>query len=167
MNRYCSECNATMTPSLVGYLCPDCGHMQRFYASATQETMTKNTAEQLSAGSNAEQADEPVMVTAPAKNETPEQKKIRSTLKRLMVPELAPPHHEQIILEDEPQPIEPEKAEATLYRPDNEPAPNQAKPHSIDQPVHKSKTWLWILLSVVTLIVLAIGILILNSPRST
>ena len=167
MDRYCTECNSTMTPSLVGYLCPECGHMQRFYSTATQQPLAKTGTDQLSAGSDDEPSDEPKITTTPNKKETAGQKKIHSTLKRLMVPELAPPHHEQIILDNQPQAVKPEKAEATLYQADNETTAAVSKPMPSDQPTRKPKTWLWIVLAIVTAAVVAATVLILLSPRSS
>ena len=140
--------------------------MQRFYSTATQQPLIKTGTDQLSAGSNNEPSDEPKIATTPNKKETAGQKKIHSTLKRLMVPELAPPHHEQILLDNQPQAVKPEKAEATLYQPDNETAPKDAEPLPIQPSTHKPKTWLWIVLAIVTAAVVAATVLILISPHS-
>lgn len=95
MDRYCSECNSNMTPSLVGYLCSECGHVQRFYtdSSALVEPLIRRD-ENIS--TNVSASDE-ISRSKPTANDNEERRKIRSTLKRLMVPELPPPHHEQII----------------------------------------------------------------------
>lgn len=94
MDRYCPECNSTMTPSLVGYLCSECGHMQRFYAPSPVVSPSPTDQPAYPAPQT------PLMSEDPVKNDTPEQRKIRSTLKRLMVPELSPPHHHQIIADE-------------------------------------------------------------------
>ena len=95
MDRYCPECNSTMTPSLVGYLCPDCGNVQRFYTMTG--TQLKSTA--IPATKSSLDSDEPSENTITAENSINTQEfddesrnKVRSTLKRLMIPELAPPH---------------------------------------------------------------------------
>lgn len=101
MDRYCPECNSSMTPSLVGYLCPDCGHLQRFYTdTATLSPATTQKEESLSASTGSDTAASDMQASS-GTAESPERKKIRSTLKRLMVPELPPPHHEQLIADNE------------------------------------------------------------------
>ena len=89
MDRYCPECNSTMTPSLVGYLCSNCGNTQRFYTDSG--VMPANPSPM------------PVHVSNPlpsqpteTSNKVSSDNKLQSTLKRLMVPELPPPHsHDQ------------------------------------------------------------------------
>lgn len=97
MDRYCPECNSTMTPSLVGYLCPDCGHMQRFYTMTGTELQSTS----IPAASAVDSSDEPEApqqskskpVSSEAVRSEPRSNNgVRNTLKRLMVPELPPPH---------------------------------------------------------------------------
>lgn len=98
MDRYCSECNSTMTPSLVGYLCPNCGNLQRFY------TMTGTQLKAISPPRMGGSEDNKpiVAIEHETKKAIPEagsseklHKKIKKTMKRLMVPELPPPHEVQ------------------------------------------------------------------------
>jgi hypothetical protein len=96
MDRYCPECNSNMTPSLVGYLCPDCGHVQRFYTmTGTQLKSTSIPTPKATLGADGPEEDKlPSAVKIDANNEanSNSNNKVRSTLKRLMVPELPPPH---------------------------------------------------------------------------
>ena len=64
MDRYCPECNSNMTPSLVGYLCPDCGNVQRFYTMTG--TQLKSTA--IPATKSSLDSDEPTEKTVTAEN---------------------------------------------------------------------------------------------------
>lgn len=90
MDRYCPECNSTMTPSLVGHLCINCGHTQRFY-SPQESSMTLPTTEVGPSVASSTKS-EPKHTNKPKKRHTKPNNKIKSTLKRLMVPEIAPPH---------------------------------------------------------------------------
>lgn len=95
MNRYCTECNSITTPSLVGYLCPECGNVQRFY-SATDSAMLGSSLARVEAADTSS-ADMNVMPSQLAKlssetKQTYSNNKVKSMLKRLVVPELAPPH---------------------------------------------------------------------------
>jgi len=97
MDRYCPECNSTMTPSLVGYLCPDCGHMQRFYTmTGTQLQSTSLPVPKSTSGVDDVPKDKlPKLDQANEKIDTGSEtarNDVRSTLKRLMVPELPPAH---------------------------------------------------------------------------
>lgn len=90
MDRYCPECNSTMTPSLVGYLCANCGHAQRFY-SAKGMAVTPSAVPSLMHASTATSKDHQRHHT-PKHQQAKPKDKVKTTLKRLMVPELAPPH---------------------------------------------------------------------------
>lgn len=90
MDRYCPECNSTMTPSLVGYLCVNCGHLQRFYSANEAGLATPIATKAAPITGSAENPNKP------HKSEVKKQNKIKSTLSRLMVPEIAPPHHHLI-----------------------------------------------------------------------
>lgn len=92
MDRYCPECNSTMTPSLVGYLCVNCGHTQRFY-SAQESALAMPTA---TFASEPQNNTKPKQRPQAIKHNSRPNNKVKSTLKRLMVPELAPPHHHLI-----------------------------------------------------------------------
>lgn len=77
-----------MTPSLVGYLCSNCGNAQRFYTDSG--VMPANPSPM------------PVHVSNPLPSQPVEasgrispDNKLQATLKRLMVPELPPPHSHQ------------------------------------------------------------------------
>lgn len=89
MDRYCPECNSTMTPSLVGYLCANCGSMQRFYTDTgpmptNPSPMPVHTSNPL-----------PSQPSEASSRVLPDNK-LQATLKRLLVPELPPPHsHDQ------------------------------------------------------------------------
>jgi DNA-directed RNA polymerase subunit M/transcription elongation factor TFIIS len=154
MDRYCPECNSTMTPSLVGYLCPNCGNMQRFYSQSTTisprvEIMGTDTEEATT------RTDKTPITTAPTKATEPSQNKVRSTLKRLMVPELSPPHHEQIIVGDEIATMPAQKADklpadfdaspsndSKVYQPDQ--IAQDFDPPKQSEPTKHSNKWLWI-----------------------
>ena len=106
MDRYCPECNSTMTPSLVGYLCPSCGNLQRFYTQSS--TITPRIE------SNSPNMDQPT-IEAPVITNTDNpngssQNRVRAMMRRMMVPELAPPHHEQLI-SDEDNELQAQKAD--------------------------------------------------------
>ena len=102
MDRYCPECNSNMTPSLVGYLCPDCGHMQRFYTmSGTQLQKTSIPLPKSISGVDDSPIRKPedtlksqsaASVASTTSNSGDVKGNVRSMLKRLMVPELPPPH---------------------------------------------------------------------------
>lgn len=92
MDRYCPECNSTMNPSLVGYLCINCGHVQRFY-SAGESALAAPKTPMISATGNNHTANKPKHHNKPHGNNIKQSNnRVKSTLKRLMVPELAPPH---------------------------------------------------------------------------
>lgn len=156
MDRYCPECNSTMTPSLVGYLCPNCGNMQRFYSQSTTispraEIMDTATEE---APTETGQTQTPI-TTSPTKAAEVSPNKVRSTLKRLMVPELSPPHHEQIIAGDEDAIMPAQKADklpadfdaspstdTKIYQPDQ--IAQDFDPPKQSEPTKHSSKWLWI-----------------------
>jgi len=165
MDRYCPECNSTMTPSLVGYLCPECGNMQRFYTatSISQPLQTDLPAapgpENVSMGVSNDNAD------------TPEQKKIRSTLKRLMVPELSPPHHEQLLSEPSESQMShvmsdqsPLKDVATVSDSDKLADQLPAQPQGVK---HKTKTWVWVVLALFVFSIIALAVIYLLVPRTS
>ena len=91
MDRYCPECNSTMTPSLVGYLCSSCGHMQRFY-SAEESAMSLPRPPTTSMQNTEHIKDTTGQHTKPKKHHKEPKNKVRATLKRLMLPELTSPH---------------------------------------------------------------------------
>jgi hypothetical protein len=154
-----------MTPSLVGYLCPECGNMQRFY-TATSISQPLQTDLPAAPGPKNSSTD----VAVPAA-ETPEQKKIRSTLKRLMVPELSPPHHEQLL-------SEPSESQMSHVMTDQSPLKDVATASDSDKladqmPVqpqgvkHKTKTWVWVVLALFVFSIVALVITFLMVPRTT
>ena len=167
MDRYCPECNSTMTPSLVGYLCANCGHMQRFYS----ESATIQAKPEAISVNSVDTSDTPVNSSHPQKysDESQANNKVRSTLKRLMVPELAPPHHEQLI-SNEPKQIPAQKADKLepmvesdqLAYPSKAYQPDQIAQdfHQAQEPqTHHSNKWLWIAL--VLFLLSAIGLVAL------
>ena len=161
MDRYCPECNSTMTPSLVGYLCPECGHMQRFYTSsmvapAIDQDNQPAAPSPITTGTESQR----IANQAP---ETAEQKKIRSTLKRLMVPELSPPHHEQLIAESS----EPAQPTNSAVMPEISPLSRQIPADSVQEPQKHSKTWLWIVLSLFVFAVATLALLYFLVPKSS
>jgi len=95
MDRYCPECNSNMTPSLVGYLCPDCGNIQRFYTMTGTQLKSTSIPATKSAMDRDDSANKVLHTQDPIKTQEYDDEsrnKVRSTLKRLMIPELAPPH---------------------------------------------------------------------------
>jgi len=152
MDRYCPECNSTMTPSLVGYLCPSCGNMQRFYSQST----TISPRVEVIDADTAESAAEPSPIALTTTNITDKSSnKVRSTLKRLMVPELAPPHHEQIIAADKDTSMPVQKADRLPVDFNNSPTTDTKayQPDQIAQDFEPPKQpavakdsskWLWI-----------------------
>lgn len=150
MDRYCPECNATMTPSLVGYLCPNCGNMQRFH---TQTATISPRIEVLPAGES-DDVEDTIKPHEDVNSEASSNNKVKSTLKRLMVPELSPPHHEQLIAggdhditaqKADKLPSEFDTANTSssykAYQPDQIADDfNSAKP---TEPVKHSNAWLW------------------------
>lgn len=92
MDRYCPECNSTMTPSLVGYLCVNCGHAQRFYSAQEAALATPKTPTITSTHSNRTTSKTKEKHISQPKRKNKSNNKVKSTLKRLMVPEIAPPH---------------------------------------------------------------------------
>ncbi len=99
MDRYCSECNTTMTPSLVGYLCSNCGNLQRFY-TASDSMAQITTLPRIERVTVASSGDAVNSAGPLAPDTTPNP--VRSTLKRLLVPELSPPHpHQTLAVADE------------------------------------------------------------------
>jgi len=83
-----------MTPSLVGYLCVNCGHAQRFYSAqeaalATPKTPSITTTHSNSNSTNSKTQEKHL---SQPKRKNKSNNKVKSTLKRLMVPEIAPPH---------------------------------------------------------------------------
>ena len=105
MDRYCPECNSTMTPSLVGYLCPDCGHVQRFYTmTGTQLQSTSLPIPKATSGADGAAEEKlprtddkpkisPESISSNAyDDDSKDRNKVRGTLRRLMVPELPPAH---------------------------------------------------------------------------
>lgn len=155
MDRYCPECNSTMTPSLVGYLCSNCGHMQRFYSqSATIQARPEQV------GVDSVDVTDKKPITSGQQQSQPSvtmpNNKVRSTLKRLMVPELAPPHHEQLI-SYEAKEIPAQKADKIDPILENNQSEYQPKAYQPDQiaqdfkanqnsPTHHSSKWLWVAL---------------------
>lgn len=156
MDRYCPECHSHMTPSLVGYLCVNCGHAQRFYSN-TEAAMAK-----------------PVM---PVKNHEPElaksiktepkntsktgKRQIKSTLKRLMVPELPEPHHHPALhnnpnhTKQNSKPVpELNTVVPKIAKLDAQNPPNRASNLSELQVAihHKEDTSLWVLIAIAVLI---------------
>ncbi len=99
MDRYCSECNTTMTPSLVGYLCSNCGNLQRFYTASDSmaQITTLPRIERVTVASSGDAVDS---ISSLAPDTTPNP--VRTTLKRLLIPELSPPHpHQTLAMADE------------------------------------------------------------------
>jgi DNA-directed RNA polymerase subunit M/transcription elongation factor TFIIS len=95
MDRYCPECNSNMTPSLVGYLCPNCGNIQRFYTMTGTQLKSTSIPATKSAMNTDDSANKVLHTQDPIKTQEYDDEsrnKVRSTLKRLMIPELAPPH---------------------------------------------------------------------------
>lgn len=92
MDRYCPECNSTMTPSLVGYLCVNCGHAQRFYSAQESALAAPKIPIVPSTSDNQSTSKPKYHNTHHAKSTKRSKNQVKSTLKRLMVPELAPPH---------------------------------------------------------------------------
>lgn len=91
MDRYCPECNSNMTPSLVGHLCINCGHSQRFYA--TKEATLPNKAPHIIPlpSTTAEPTESTQIPKKKRAGNRYSKNRVKSTLKRLMVPELPPP----------------------------------------------------------------------------
>jgi hypothetical protein len=154
-----------MTPSLVGYLCPECGNMQRFY-TATSISQPLQTDLPAAPGPKNSSTD----VAVPAA-ETPEQKKIRSTLKRLMVPELSPPHHEQLLNETSDSQVShvmtdqsPLKDFAASSGPNMQAGQMPVQPQNAK---HKTKTWVWVVLALFVFSIVALVITFLMVPRTT
>lgn len=88
MDRYCPECNSNMTPSLVGYLCVNCGHVQRFYSAQESALVSPVIHQQLSPNTSNTSSHPKLHKKASTKP----QNSVKQTIKRLMVPELSPPH---------------------------------------------------------------------------
>lgn len=156
MDRYCPECNSTMTPSLVGHLCTECGHMQRFY---TASAVAPSALDQ-----DQPTAPAPETITpfeSSTSTDTPEQKKIRSTLKRLMVPELSPPHHHQLITGEKSLDSTTAQASSAIST-----QMGQTAPQIMAEPAtpKKSKAWVWVLATVVVVMAVAVAALYLLSP---
>ena len=97
MDRYCPECNSTMTPSLVGYLCTDCGNVQRFYTMSGTQLQSTSIPTPKSLGSLDDRREDKIPKLDENNNNIDqesisEKNTVKKTLKRLMIPELAPPH---------------------------------------------------------------------------
>ncbi len=157
MDRYCPECNSTMTPSLVGYLCSNCGNMQRFYTESNP-LFISHTEMPMPSGSPSPQQP-PTAVDSVGSN------KIRSTLKRLMVPELPPPHGydstatvdgiSRPVTGSSPQPSNPLPS-SPLSTYDHQPIPpSEVLTNKQPAPVAQSHTefdlWLWVCITLVGL----------------
>lgn len=95
------------------------------------------------------------ITTSPTKAAEVSPNKVRSTLKRLMVPELSPPHHEQIIAGDEDAIMPAQKADklpadfdaspstdTKVYQPDQ--IAQDFDPPKQSEPTKHSNKWLWI-----------------------
>lgn len=169
MDRYCPECHSNMTPSLVGYLCVNCGHAQRFYsnteaAMANPVIPVENPA-----------ADAPISANSEPKIESIKGKRqIKSTLKRLMVPELPEPHHHEIIKHESTEhvhhsttPIETIKTAASDTKSESvnyQKPPNEASNlEDLQVALHPKQhdTSLWVLITVAILILTFATILLL------
>ena len=165
MDRYCPECNATMTPSLVGYLCSNCGNMQRFHtqtATISPRIEVLPTSSEDSLDNTAEPDSKP---------EAKPNNKVKSTLKRLMVPELSPPHHEQLIAEgNQDQSLPAQKADklpdefdvattgttSKAYQPDQIADDfDSSKPK--ENPAKHSNAWIWATLVLFVVATISLG----------
>lgn len=151
MDRYCPECNSNMTPSLVGYLCVNCGHVQRFY-SAKGATMSAPVAPALihSSATTPDEHERNHHHKSTQKHAKPKNK-VKTTLKRLMVPELAPPHAHLIgdgddsitpVLADKIDPIAASKANAGLAEKsiNNEQSANSPSQSPVTEAVHPNQS---------------------------
>lgn len=94
MDRYCPECNSTMTPSLVGHLCINCGHSQRFYSN--QGTTLAGPLPHPAPSPIATKPQSHQHHKSPHNTPIKPKNKVKSTLKRLMIPELSPPYQSLI-----------------------------------------------------------------------
>jgi len=144
-----------MTPSLVGYLCSNCGNTQRFYTDSG--VMPANPSPM------------PVHISNPlpsqateASNKVSSDNKLQSTLKRLMVPELPPPHsHVQAnnYVDSISNPASPSGiVMASDIDPTGNETPAQASSTSTMPATVNSKSSLWIWVSLVLILLLAAGI---------
>ena len=156
MDRYCPECNSTMTPSLVGYLCSNCGGVQRFYTDTGP--MPANPSPMPVHLSNPSPM--PVHIANPLPGQPSEassrvlpDNKLQATLKRLMVPEVPPPHsHEPSSGVDGIQCI---SGILDSRGPANNPSPTPADDVILAPMIAKNNSSTWILVGLIVMVLLA------------
>jgi hypothetical protein len=154
-----------MTPSIVGYLCVNCGHAQRFYSNteaalATPAHQIGTTPSNLSISNKTEPQIDPIRSKA----------QIKSTLKRLMVPELPEAHpHAPLPVGSSPQNVgsvagmTPLAGAVGASNTTPAAAPNQSSNLSeLQAALHpKQDTSLWVLIVLAVLMLAFAGVLLL------
>ena len=106
MDRYCPECNKRMNPSIVGHLCINCGHIQRFH-STDEASLINTNHESYSANSNVniriidkskKPTDKPTnKIQAKKSSKIKYQSNLKTKLSSMFVPKISQPHYKQIL----------------------------------------------------------------------
>lgn len=156
-----------MKPSLVGYLCVNCGHVQRFY-SDSESAMAAPAPQIMPMVAHAA----PKSTSEPKNNTKPSKRQIKATLKRLMVPELPEPHdyHASAVPNPNTSYAKSTELAAAMTAPtvtkmdtSKQMPPNQSSNLSeLQVALHpKQDTSLWVLISLAVLMLIFAGVLLL------
>lgn len=110
MDRFCPECNNKMNASIVGHLCINCGHIQRFH-STSEGLLVNDHDESYGVNSNVnvriiDKSEKPAdksinKIQAKKSSKIKPQSNLKAKLSSMFVPKISQPHYKQILSQED------------------------------------------------------------------